>query len=253
MVDDVRLAVNGERPVHFYGRMGGMVPTVAEVAAEIRKYGEPHLKSPAETALENAIDEKLQAVSESVKEILKKARKTLFESRVCDAHTTLNFKTGAKEKEAETMPDEHSFDEIEAKFKAALSQMKQKLQEASEKITAASPQDMERKVKEAADMMAQRIQQAAQKMEQKMAEAGLRHEEQAPEAAASPEAAARDAADAYAAATAAVKQETETAADALDEAVHAATDGPQAAEATPARADTQDRRGTGRAGNAGRG
>ncbi len=31
MVDDVRLAVEGRVPVHFYGRMGGNVPTVEEV------------------------------------------------------------------------------------------------------------------------------------------------------------------------------------------------------------------------------
>ncbi len=35
MVDDVRLAVNGVKPVHFYGRTGGMVPTVAEVVQQI--------------------------------------------------------------------------------------------------------------------------------------------------------------------------------------------------------------------------
>jgi len=37
MVDDVRLAVNGKRPVHFYGRTGGMIPTVEDVTAEIVK------------------------------------------------------------------------------------------------------------------------------------------------------------------------------------------------------------------------
>lgn len=37
MVDDVRLAVNGKRPVHFFGRTGGMIPSVEEVAAEITK------------------------------------------------------------------------------------------------------------------------------------------------------------------------------------------------------------------------
>ena len=37
MVDDVRLAVNGEKPVYFYGRTGGMIPSVEEVAAEIEK------------------------------------------------------------------------------------------------------------------------------------------------------------------------------------------------------------------------
>jgi len=37
MVDDVRLAVNGRAPVYFYGRTGGMVPSVDEVVAEIAK------------------------------------------------------------------------------------------------------------------------------------------------------------------------------------------------------------------------
>ena len=37
MVDDVRLAVNGRKPVHFYNRMGGNVPTVEEIYAVMRK------------------------------------------------------------------------------------------------------------------------------------------------------------------------------------------------------------------------
>lgn len=37
MVEDVRLAVNGERPVEFYGRMGGVVPTVDEVLSELER------------------------------------------------------------------------------------------------------------------------------------------------------------------------------------------------------------------------
>jgi 2-oxoglutarate ferredoxin oxidoreductase subunit alpha len=35
MVEDVRLAVNGVKPVHFYGRMGGMLPSTAEIYGEI--------------------------------------------------------------------------------------------------------------------------------------------------------------------------------------------------------------------------
>jgi 2-oxoglutarate/2-oxoacid ferredoxin oxidoreductase subunit alpha len=35
MVEDVRLAVNGRRPVYFYGRTGGMIPTHEEVLAKI--------------------------------------------------------------------------------------------------------------------------------------------------------------------------------------------------------------------------
>ncbi|MDR3344480.1 MAG: 3-methyl-2-oxobutanoate dehydrogenase subunit VorB [Oscillospiraceae bacterium] len=37
MVDDVRLAVGGKRPVAFYGRTGGIIPTPAEVLGEIEK------------------------------------------------------------------------------------------------------------------------------------------------------------------------------------------------------------------------
>ena len=35
MVDDVRLAINGQCPVDFYGRVGGMVPSVAELVEQI--------------------------------------------------------------------------------------------------------------------------------------------------------------------------------------------------------------------------
>jgi len=37
LVEDVRLTVNGARPVHYYGRMGGMVPTHEEISAECLK------------------------------------------------------------------------------------------------------------------------------------------------------------------------------------------------------------------------
>ncbi len=36
MVDDVRLVVNGRRPVEFFGRTGGVIPTPAEVLDQIR-------------------------------------------------------------------------------------------------------------------------------------------------------------------------------------------------------------------------
>lgn len=39
MLDDVRLAVNGTRPVHFYGRMGGVVPGAVEILREIERTG----------------------------------------------------------------------------------------------------------------------------------------------------------------------------------------------------------------------
>ena len=37
MVDDVRLAVEGKAPVHFFGRTGGIVPTVREIITEVEK------------------------------------------------------------------------------------------------------------------------------------------------------------------------------------------------------------------------
>jgi len=37
MIDDVKLATQGERPVHFYGRSGGMVPSPEEVCRELKR------------------------------------------------------------------------------------------------------------------------------------------------------------------------------------------------------------------------
>jgi 2-oxoglutarate ferredoxin oxidoreductase subunit alpha len=35
MVEDVRLSINGKRPVYFYGRMGGMIPSPEEVLTRV--------------------------------------------------------------------------------------------------------------------------------------------------------------------------------------------------------------------------
>lgn len=37
MVEDIQLAVNGQAPVHFFGRTGGIIPSPAEVAEKIRE------------------------------------------------------------------------------------------------------------------------------------------------------------------------------------------------------------------------
>jgi 2-oxoglutarate/2-oxoacid ferredoxin oxidoreductase subunit alpha len=42
MVEDVALAVNGKCPVHFYGRMGGMIPSPDEVLNKIEALVEDH-------------------------------------------------------------------------------------------------------------------------------------------------------------------------------------------------------------------
>ncbi|MEW6274159.1 MAG: 3-methyl-2-oxobutanoate dehydrogenase subunit VorB [Bacillota bacterium] len=42
MVEDVRLALDGSRQVHFYGRTGGMIPAGQEILEEIRRIGGMH-------------------------------------------------------------------------------------------------------------------------------------------------------------------------------------------------------------------
>ena len=48
MVDDVRLAVNGKRPVEFFGRAGGIIPTPAEVLTAVEKLFETYSEGGAE-------------------------------------------------------------------------------------------------------------------------------------------------------------------------------------------------------------
>ena len=37
MIDDVKLAIDCSRPVEFFGRTGGIIPTPAEVLENIKK------------------------------------------------------------------------------------------------------------------------------------------------------------------------------------------------------------------------
>jgi len=47
MVEDVRLAIEGKRPVEFYGRMGGMIPSPEEVLVRVESIAETLSKVPA--------------------------------------------------------------------------------------------------------------------------------------------------------------------------------------------------------------
>jgi 2-oxoglutarate ferredoxin oxidoreductase subunit alpha len=38
MVEDVKLGVCGKKPVHFYGRQGGIVPTPEEILGVIKEH-----------------------------------------------------------------------------------------------------------------------------------------------------------------------------------------------------------------------
>jgi 2-oxoglutarate ferredoxin oxidoreductase subunit alpha len=42
MVEDVRLTVNGRKPVYFTGRMGGMIPTVKDIMTKVKEIKEKH-------------------------------------------------------------------------------------------------------------------------------------------------------------------------------------------------------------------
>jgi len=37
MIDDVKLAIDCAKPVHFFGQTGGVIPTPAEVLEQIEK------------------------------------------------------------------------------------------------------------------------------------------------------------------------------------------------------------------------
>lgn len=43
MVDDVRLVVNGRKPVEFYGRMGGAIPSQEELVEVIKGFAKKHI------------------------------------------------------------------------------------------------------------------------------------------------------------------------------------------------------------------
>lgn len=44
MVDDVRLTINGQKPVEFYGRMGGAIPTEEELTEVTKNFAKKHFQ-----------------------------------------------------------------------------------------------------------------------------------------------------------------------------------------------------------------
>jgi len=42
MVEDVRLTIEGRKPVYFVGRMGGMIPTVKDIMSKVKEIKEKH-------------------------------------------------------------------------------------------------------------------------------------------------------------------------------------------------------------------
>ena len=48
MVEDIRLAIAGRRPVEFYGRCGGNIPSAEEILPVVRRMAERHAPAPSE-------------------------------------------------------------------------------------------------------------------------------------------------------------------------------------------------------------
>ena len=155
MVDDVRLAVGGEKPVHFYGRTGGMVPTVGDVVAQIEKLaGVAPLDDDSclfdfSKAMEDAA-RKLDEVAGEVGRKLDEAGK-----KVQQAVNNPEFKEKAQE--------------AADKINAAADKLGQKLDEAGQKLhDALNSPELREKAEDAAD----RVDAAAQTAGQKLDEAG---------------------------------------------------------------------------------
>jgi len=155
MVDDVRLAVNGERPVHFYGHTGGMVPTVAEMVSQIEK-----LAGVAPLHDESCVFDFGKAMDEAAKKL----------GEIADTVGRKLDEAGKKAHEAMTSPDvKDKAQEAADKVTAAADTVGQKLEEAGQKVNEAlnSP-ELKQKAQEAAE----RIDSAAETVGQKLDEAG---------------------------------------------------------------------------------
>jgi len=78
MVDDVRLAVNGVCPVDFYGRVGGMVPTVDELVAQVKKLAN-HDEDECATDCEKRLEEFAKQIGQTAEAIGSKLNEKLNE------------------------------------------------------------------------------------------------------------------------------------------------------------------------------
>jgi len=189
MVDDVRLAVNGERPVHFYGRTGGMVPTVSEVVAQIEKIaGVAPLNNDAcifdfSKAMDDAakkLDEAANTVGRKLDEAGKKVHEAVsspeFKDKAQSAVDQINAtvetlgnkldEAGRKLSEALHSPELKDKAQVAAdQVTAAVETAGQKLDEAGQKINEAlhSP-ELKDKAQTAAETVGEKLDEAGQKI-----------------------------------------------------------------------------------------
>jgi 2-oxoglutarate ferredoxin oxidoreductase subunit alpha len=97
MVDDVRLAVNGERPVHFYGRTGGMVPTVSETVRQIEKIAQsaPRADGSANCDFEKTVNDAARKIDVAASYMGKKAQEA--GKRISDTVNSPEFQQKAQD------------------------------------------------------------------------------------------------------------------------------------------------------------
>ena len=155
MVDDVRLAVNGERPVHFYGRTGGMVPTVGEMVSQIEK-----LAGVAPLHDEACIFDFGKAMDDAAKKL----------GEIADTVGRKLDEAGKKAHETMSSPEyKEKAQDIADQIGAAVETAGQKLDEAGQKVSEAlnSP-ELKQKAKDAADS----VDTAADTVGKKLDEAG---------------------------------------------------------------------------------
>ncbi len=123
MVEDVRLAINGERPVHFYGRAGGMVPTVADLVAQIEKLAgvEPIPPEVCQVRVESTLNDAARKADEVAKAMNDKFNE--IGQKISDALNNPELKEKAEA--------------AIGKVDQAMGVMGQKLDEAGQKLTEA--------------------------------------------------------------------------------------------------------------------
>ena len=170
MVDDVRLAVNGERPVQFYGRTGGMVPTVGDIVAQIEKLAGVAPVPPEPCAFDphKALDDAARKADEVVKNM---------GNQFSDI--------GRKIDEAVNDPAlRQKAGELADKVSAAVSATGDKLGEAGRKVSEALQNvELQQKAEDAAHKVGEALEEAGRRVSQAL---GLGAQPQAPATEAAP-------------------------------------------------------------------
>ncbi len=168
MVDDVRLAVEGARPVHFYGRTGGMVPTVGELVEQIEALaGRSHPMSDFEKKLEDLADQVGQTMGQ-----------------LGDKLNTMGRKLDEKLSSPET---QQKVEEVKQSVASAAEKAKAGILKGAESLAGALGGVVEGIRKELADIEAQQQAQEAEEAAQETAEQAAAGQEAAQRQSADPD------------------------------------------------------------------